>query len=367
MERFANLDNFVHVYHDDVLVVRFFSSSYSSTSSSVSRILSGSSSLECDSLEEVTSPPSSSSSSSVDHHQLVVVADPLSDMYSIFQQVPIKINISLRNDEFDKEILLQLSNVPKNVPISKISDDDFSEDFVDNSLYCGGYCNHQDSGKDYDDGKSYRIRFRCLVPLIGFLPYAARSSFVEAQSYPMASAILDHASSVPPNQWSSMTPSSDWPSLEEANNLPELGFFGQKGVFWDRFREFNDSGKGKQVGVGSSGLSSKETTVSGLIEEIMNQKHVNKETEKGEVGPMLPSKEGNQTNNAFLSSFKFSNSTFVQLSGRRTFRSSSFRSVQSRFNSRRFHVTTSSLSITLLKPQSPRAPSLVALTLSLHS
>lgn len=87
----------LHVYHDDVLdVVGSFSSSsssYSSTSPSVSEISSGSSSLECDSFEEVTSPPSSSpssSSSSVDHHQLVVMPDPLSDMSSIFQQLPIK-------------------------------------------------------------------------------------------------------------------------------------------------------------------------------------------------------------------------------------------------------------------------------------
>ncbi|WVY94667.1 hypothetical protein V8G54_033755 [Vigna mungo] len=39
------------------------------------------------------------------------------------------INRSLNNDEINKEIMLQLSNVPKNVPISKISDDDFSEGF----------------------------------------------------------------------------------------------------------------------------------------------------------------------------------------------------------------------------------------------
>ncbi|XP_047160488.1 protein OXIDATIVE STRESS 3 LIKE 2-like [Vigna umbellata] len=88
----------VHVYHDDVLdVVGSFSSSssYSSTSPSVSEISSGSSSLECDSFEEVTSPPSSSpSSSSADHRQLVVVPDPLSDMSSIFQQLPIKRGLS---------------------------------------------------------------------------------------------------------------------------------------------------------------------------------------------------------------------------------------------------------------------------------
>ncbi|KAK7353457.1 hypothetical protein VNO80_18904 [Phaseolus coccineus] len=127
-------------------------------------------------------------------------------------------------------------------------------------------------------------------PQLVFPPYAGRSSFVEAQPYPVASAILDHASSVPPYHCSSVTPSSDWPSLEEANNLPELGFSGQKGVSWDRFREFNDSGKGKQVGVGSSGLSSKETTVSGLMEEIMNQKHANKEVKdsvNGEVSQSI--------------------------------------------------------------------------------
>ncbi|TKY47341.1 125 kDa kinesin-related protein [Spatholobus suberectus] len=38
------------------------------------------------------------------------------------------INRSLKNDEINKEIMLQLSNVPKNVPICKISDDDFSEE-----------------------------------------------------------------------------------------------------------------------------------------------------------------------------------------------------------------------------------------------
>ncbi|CAJ1960723.1 unnamed protein product [Sphenostylis stenocarpa] len=33
-----------------------------------------------------------------------------------------------KDDEINKEIMLQLSNVPKNVPISKLSDDDFSEE-----------------------------------------------------------------------------------------------------------------------------------------------------------------------------------------------------------------------------------------------
>jgi hypothetical protein len=32
-----------------------------------------------------------------------------------------------KKDELHQEILLRLSNVPKDVPISKISDDDFSE------------------------------------------------------------------------------------------------------------------------------------------------------------------------------------------------------------------------------------------------
>ena len=32
-----------------------------------------------------------------------------------------------RSNETNQEVLLQLSNVPKDVPISKISDDDFSE------------------------------------------------------------------------------------------------------------------------------------------------------------------------------------------------------------------------------------------------
>jgi len=37
------------------------------------------------------------------------------------------INRSLNNGEINKEIMLQLSNVPKAVPICKISDVDFSE------------------------------------------------------------------------------------------------------------------------------------------------------------------------------------------------------------------------------------------------
>ncbi|KAG4989620.1 hypothetical protein AAZX31_11G215800 [Glycine max] len=78
----------VHHEYDD-LVGSFYSSS---TSSSVSGISSGSS-LESDSFEEVTSPASSSPSSSVDD-QLVVVADPLSDMSSLFQQLPIKRGLS---------------------------------------------------------------------------------------------------------------------------------------------------------------------------------------------------------------------------------------------------------------------------------
>ncbi|RDX73550.1 hypothetical protein CR513_46825, partial [Mucuna pruriens] len=40
----------------------------------------------------------------------------------------IGINRSLKNDEINKEIMLRLSNVPKDVPICKISDDDFSEE-----------------------------------------------------------------------------------------------------------------------------------------------------------------------------------------------------------------------------------------------
>lgn len=53
----------------------------SSSSSSVSETSSGSS-LESDSFEEVTSHPSSSSADDV--------ADPLSDMSSLIQQLPIK-------------------------------------------------------------------------------------------------------------------------------------------------------------------------------------------------------------------------------------------------------------------------------------
>ncbi|KAG4923481.1 hypothetical protein AAZX31_18G045500 [Glycine max] len=80
----------VHDQYDDL--VGSFSSSSSSTSSSVSGISSGSS-LESDSFEEVTSSASSSSSSAADD-QLVVVADPLGDMTSLFQQLPIKRGLS---------------------------------------------------------------------------------------------------------------------------------------------------------------------------------------------------------------------------------------------------------------------------------
>ncbi|XP_027337670.1 uncharacterized protein LOC113851403 [Abrus precatorius] len=67
--------------HESDNVVGSFPSSCSS-SSSLSGISSGSS-LESDSFEEVTSPASSSSSS-----------DPLSDMSSLFQQLPIKRGLS---------------------------------------------------------------------------------------------------------------------------------------------------------------------------------------------------------------------------------------------------------------------------------
>lgn len=90
------------------------------------------------------------------------------------------------------------------------------------------------------------------------------------QPYPVPSAIHDHPSSVRSYHWSPVTSPSDWPSLEEANKLSELGFSGQKGFCWERFCEFDVSGKGKQVGVGSSSFPSK--AVPGLVEEIMNQK-----------------------------------------------------------------------------------------------
>ena len=56
--------------------------SFSSSSSSFSRISSGSSLELSDSFEEVTSPSSSSSDQ--------IAADPLNDMSSLFQQLPIK-------------------------------------------------------------------------------------------------------------------------------------------------------------------------------------------------------------------------------------------------------------------------------------
>lgn len=82
-------EGLVHEY-DDVVVVGSFSSS---TSSSVSGISNGSS-LESDSFDEVTSPAFSSSSSSADDQLAVDVADPLSDMSSLFQQLPIKRGLS---------------------------------------------------------------------------------------------------------------------------------------------------------------------------------------------------------------------------------------------------------------------------------
>ncbi|KAL2333172.1 hypothetical protein Fmac_014385 [Flemingia macrophylla] len=91
MEKFSTTKGPVREFDDLV-------DSFSSSSSSTSGILSGSSiSLESDSFEEVTSHASSSSSSSSPHdddHQLVVLADPLSDMSSLVQQLPIKRGLS---------------------------------------------------------------------------------------------------------------------------------------------------------------------------------------------------------------------------------------------------------------------------------
>ncbi|KAL2638670.1 hypothetical protein GLYMA_06G138000v4 [Glycine max] len=103
------------------------------------------------------------------------------------------------------------------------------------------------------------------LPPIQFQPY--RSNLVEAQPYTASSAIHDHSSnSAAPYHWSSGAPSSDWPSLREANRSPELGFSGQSAVSWDQFPEFNSRGKGKQVGVGSN-LSVKETNAAGSVGE----------------------------------------------------------------------------------------------------
>ncbi|QCE15458.1 hypothetical protein DEO72_LG11g2469 [Vigna unguiculata] len=143
---------------------------------------------------------------------------------------------------------------------------------------------YQPYGYDFFSSPVRELDSSAQFPQLGFPSYAARSSLVEAQPYPVSSAIHDHASSVPPYHWSSVTSPSDWPSLEEANNFPELGFSGQKGVCWERFRDFNGSVKGKQVGVGSSSLPSK--AVSGLVEEIMHKKQANREVKdsvNGEV------------------------------------------------------------------------------------
>lgn len=125
-------------------------------------------------------------------------------------------------------------------------------------------------GYDFFSNPVSELDSTAQYPQRGFPSYAARSSLVEAQPYPVPSAIHDHPSSVRSYHWSPVTSPSDWPSLEEANKLSELGFSGQKGFCWERFCEFDVSGKGKQVGVGSSSFPSK--AVPGLVEEIMNQK-----------------------------------------------------------------------------------------------
>ncbi|XP_047178993.1 flocculation protein FLO11 [Vigna umbellata] len=140
---------------------------------------------------------------------------------------------------------------------------------------------YQPYGYDFFSNPVRELDSTAQYPQRGFPSYAARSSLVEAQPYHVPSAIHDHSSLVPLYHWSSLTSPSDWPSLEEANNLSELGFSGQKGVCWERFCEFNGSGKGKQVGVGSSSLPSK--AVPGLVEEIMNHKQANGEV-KDSVG-----------------------------------------------------------------------------------
>lgn len=75
-----------HEDYDDIIDGSFFSSD-----SEVSNGNSSSELSESDSFEDVTSPTSSSSSSST--HQLAE-ADPLSDMSSLFQQLPIKRGLS---------------------------------------------------------------------------------------------------------------------------------------------------------------------------------------------------------------------------------------------------------------------------------
>ncbi|CAJ1974494.1 unnamed protein product [Sphenostylis stenocarpa] len=131
---------------------------------------------------------------------------------------------------------------------------------------------YQSYGYDFFPNPVRELDSAAQFSPLGFPSYAARSSLVQSQPYPVSSAIPDHASSVAPYHWSSGVPSSNWPSLEEANFLPDLGFSGINTVSWDQFPELNGSGKGKQVGVGSTSLSSKETIVSGLVvEEGMNQ------------------------------------------------------------------------------------------------
>ncbi|WVZ18578.1 hypothetical protein V8G54_005900 [Vigna mungo] len=136
-------------------------------------------------------------------------------------------------------------------------------------------------GYDFFSNPVSELDSTAQYPQRGFPSYAARSSLVEPQPYPVPSAIHDHPSSVHSYHWSPVTSPSDWPSLEEANKLSELGFSGQKGVCWERFYEFDVTGKGKQVGVGSSSFPSK--AVPGLVEEIMNQKQANGEV-KDSVG-----------------------------------------------------------------------------------
>ncbi|KAI4299673.1 hypothetical protein L6164_033108 [Bauhinia variegata] len=85
---------------ENVLVDSFSLSSSSSTSG-----ISSGSSLESDSFEEVTSPSSSSSSS-----DQLSAADPLSDMSSLFLQLPIKRGLS-RHYQGKSQSFTSLANV----------------------------------------------------------------------------------------------------------------------------------------------------------------------------------------------------------------------------------------------------------------
>ncbi|XP_004503086.1 uncharacterized protein [Cicer arietinum] len=124
-------------FHDEYDVVgSFFSSSSSSDSE-----LSNGSSLESDSFEEVTSPTSSSSSSSTDQ----LVADPLNDMSSLFQQLPMKRGLS-KFYQGKSQSFTSLTNVKSLEDLVK-PESPYNKKLKSCKSYGEGFCERQDFSK----------------------------------------------------------------------------------------------------------------------------------------------------------------------------------------------------------------------------